>query len=161
MAKAPKIPKTTALRALDAAGVAYGLHLYPYEARGGTRVSSAALGVDEHIVIKTLVFETDAGTPVVVLMHGDHEVSAKALARALDVKGTSPCAPAVAERHTGFQVGGTSPFGTRKALPVLVEASILDLPQVFVNGGRRGLLVDLASAAFVTVLGARPVHVAR
>ncbi|MCB9524820.1 MAG: aminoacyl-tRNA deacylase [Myxococcales bacterium] len=156
-----KFPVTAATRALKAARVAHTPHLYEYVERGGTAASSAALGVDEHRVIKTLIFQTDAGDPLVVLMHGDRAVSAKELARHLAVKTVEPCDPAVAERHSGYQVGGTSPFGLRKPLPVYVEASILDLPQVYVNGGKRGFLVQLDPQAFVQALGAQPVAVAR
>ncbi len=155
-----KTPKTRALRALDAAGVAYGLHPYDYVPRGGTRASSEALGVDEHVVVKTLVFEAE-GKPVVVLMHGDRQVSGKALARHLGVKTAQPSDPAVAERHSGYQVGGTSPFGTRKPLPVVVQRTVLELERVYVNGGRRGLLVALDPRAFVDVLGAVPADVAQ
>jgi Cys-tRNA(Pro) deacylase len=156
-----KVPKTRALRVLEAAGVAYGLHPYDYVPRGGTRASSDALGIDEHTVVKTLVFEVDGKKPVVVLMHGDCQVSGKALARHLGVKTALPADPAVAERHTGYQVGGTSPFGTRKPLPVVVQDSVLELDRVYVNGGRRGLLVDVAPRVFVEVLRAEPVDVAQ
>jgi Cys-tRNA(Pro) deacylase len=156
-----KPAKSRAQRALDAAGIVYGLHPYDYVLKGGTKASSAALGVDEHVVIKTLVFETGDRKPLLVLMHGDREVSGKALARHLGVKTVAPCAPDVAERHTGFQVGGTSPFGTRKPLPVYVEASVLGLPRVYVNGGARGLLVDVSPEVFVTLLDAAAVDVAR
>ena len=152
---------TAALRALDAAKVAYSEHPYDYVERGGTAASSAALGVDEHAVIKTLVFETDARKPLVVLMHGDRSVSAKELARFLGVKSVAPCDPATAERHSGYRVGGTSPFGLRKPLPIYVEHTVLALPQVWLNGGRRGLLVQLAPQALVDVLGATAGWVAR
>ncbi len=154
-------PVTPAIRALKAAGVPYTPHQYAYVPRGGTAASAAALGVDEHTVIKTLVLQTDAGDAVVVLMHGDRAVSTRALARHLGVKGVEPCEPATAQRHSGYQVGGTSPFGLRKALPVFVERSVLALPTVRVNGGKRGFLVALAPQAFVDVLGATPVDVAR
>lgn len=156
-----KAPKTRAIRALDAAGVPYGLHPYAYVSRGGTRASSEALGVDEHVVVKTIVCLADGKEPVIVLMHGDKQVSGKALARHLGVKSAGPADPAVAERHTGYQVGGTSPFGTRKPLPIVVQESVLGLERVFVNGGRRGLLVDLAPSIFVEVLGAVPADVAQ
>jgi Cys-tRNA(Pro) deacylase len=158
---AKKTPKTQALRALEDARVSFGLHPYEYVPRGGTRASSEALGVDEHIVVKTLVFEVDGKKPVVVLMHGDRQVSGKALARYLGVKNAAPADPAVAERHTGYQVGGTSPFGTRKPLPVVVQASVLALPRVYVNGGRRGLLVDVDPQVFVELLGAVAAEVAQ
>jgi Cys-tRNA(Pro) deacylase len=156
-----KWPTTAAVRALRAAGVEYTPHLYDYVPRGGTAASAAALGVDEHAVVKTLVFRDDRGAPLIVLMHGDREVSAKALARHLGVRAVVPCEPDEALRHSGYQVGGTSPFGLRKPIPIYVEQSILALPRVFVNGGKRGFLVALAPAAFVSVLGASPVDAAR
>jgi len=136
------------------------VHSYAYEPRGGTRVSSQALGVDEHAVIKTLVMETDAKSPLIVLMHGDCEVSVKQLARTLKVKSVRPCDPKVADRHSGYQVGGTSPFGTRKIMPVYVEASILELDQIYINGGKRGMLVSLNPADLEKVLDVTPVSVA-
>jgi len=148
-------PKTTAIRCLLKHGISYEVFTYPYEDKGGTRASSRALGVDEHGVIKTLVMETDAKDPLIVLMHGDREVSTKQLARAIGVKSVSPCEPKVADRHSGYRVGGTSPLGTRRAMPVYAEASIFDLDQIHINGGRRGLLVrvdpnDLHKALDVT-----------
>lgn len=148
---------TTATRLLRQHGVEYTEHLYRYEERGGTRRSSSELGVDEHHVVKTLVMEDDTGAALIVLMHGDREVDTKALARAAACKSVRPCRPEVAEHQTGYQVGGTSPFGTRRRLPVYVERSVLDLPRVYVNGGRRGFLVSLAPAVFVDLLGAVPV----
>ncbi|MEZ5288885.1 MAG: Cys-tRNA(Pro) deacylase [Vicinamibacterales bacterium] len=136
-------------------------HPYRYEEKGGTRVSSRELGVDEHQVIKTLVMEDDTRRPLIVLMHGDREVSTKNLARQIGAKSVTPCAPAVADRHTGYQVGGTSPFGTRKPMPVYVERSILDLPRLFVNGGRRGYLIALSPADLVRVLSPTPVEAAQ
>ena len=156
-----KTPSTSALRWLRKHNIEHTVHPYDYVERGGTRASSTALGVDEHVVIKTLVFEDADNKPLIVLMHGDCEVSAKSLARAIGSKSATPCKPAVAQKHSGYQVGGTSPFGTRKALPVYVESSILDLDAVFVNGGARGLLVCLAPTVFTTRLGATPVGVAR
>ena len=156
-----KTPSTPALRWLRSAGIDHSVHPYDYVERGGTRASAAALGVEEHVVIKTLVFEDADGSPLVVLMHGDREVSAKALARALGTRSTAPCAPATAQRHSGYQVGGTSPFGLRKPLPVYVERTILDLESVYVNGGARGLLVRIDPRHFVQTLGATPVSVAR
>jgi Cys-tRNA(Pro) deacylase len=132
-----------AIRALRAAGVAFVPHLYPYEPRGGTRASSAALGVPEHSVVKTLIFETERGEPLCILMHGDREVSVKQLARAIGARSVAPCAPEVADRHSGYQVGGTSPFGLRRAMPIYVQSTILDLPRVYLNGGARGFLVEL------------------
>src|SRR5512138_3507407 len=147
-----KAPSTPATRLLREKGVAYTEHLYRYEERGGTRVSSRELGVDEHAVVKTLVMQDDAGEPLVVLMHGDREVSTKALARQLGRKAVEICRPEVANRHSGYQVGGTSPFGTRKVMPVYVERTILELPRLYVNGGSRGFLVGLAPADLVRVL---------
>ena len=153
-------PVTAAVRALREHGVAFTHHPYDYEERGGTEVSARALGVDEHAVIKTLVMEDDAGHPLVVLMHGDREVSTRNLARFLGVKNVAPCAPAVADRHSGYQVGGTSPFGTRRAMPVYMERSIAELPRVYINGGRRGYLVGMTSADLVRALCPVPVDVA-
>lgn len=140
---------TPATRFLSASGVLFTLHEYDYEAHGGTRVSSQKLGVDEHAVVKTLVFEDDTKAPLLVLMHGDRQVSTKALARALGVKSVQPCKPEVAQRHTGYLVGGTSPFGTKKALTVYCERSITTLPKLFINAGRRGLLCSLTPDALV------------
>ena len=136
-------------------------HSYHYEERGGTSVSARELGVDEHMVIKTLVMQDERKQPLLVLMHGDREVSTKNLARQIGAKTVEPCDPAVAERHTGYQVGGTSPFGTRKALPVYVERSILDLPRIYINGGKRGFLVALAPADLVRVLSPTTVEAAQ
>ncbi len=137
---------TAAIRFLRKHGVAFTEHEYRYEDRGGTRVSARELGVDEHAVIKTVVMEDERKQPLIVLMHGDREVSTRELARQIDRKKVVPCAPEVAERHTGYQVGGTSPFGTRKSLPIYMEQSISELPRVYINGGRRGFLVGLAPA---------------
>ena len=147
-----RLPVTAAVRVLRAHGVAFTDHPYDYEERGGTAVSARELGVPEHQCIKTLVMEDDAKRPLVVLMHGDREVSTKSLARHLGVKTVAPCAPAVADRHSGYQVGGTSPFGTRRAMPVYMQSTIATLPRVYVNGGRRGYLVGLAPADVVRVL---------
>jgi Cys-tRNA(Pro) deacylase len=151
---------TPALRVLRQHGVAFTGHEYAYEERGGTRVSARALGVPEHHVVKTLVMEDERGAPLLVLMHGDREVSTKALARQLGRKSIAPCSPDTAHRHTGYLVGGTSPFGTRKPLPVYVERSLFDLERVYVNGGRRGFLVSLAPADLARVLQPTPVDVA-
>jgi Cys-tRNA(Pro) deacylase len=145
---------------LRAHGVAFTNHPYTYEERGGTAVSARELGVDEHAVIKTLIMQDDAARPLVVLMHGDREVSTKALARIVGVKSIAPCAPAVADRHSGYQVGGTSPFGTRKAMPTYAERSITELPYVYVNGGRRGYLVGMKPAELLRVLQPTLVDVA-
>jgi Cys-tRNA(Pro) deacylase len=150
-------PVTAAVRALREHGVTFTHHLYTYEERGGTAVSARELGLPEHAIIKTLVMEDDAGRPLVVLMHGDREVSTKALARSLGVKTIAICAPQVADRHSGYQVGGTSPFGTRRAMPTYLERSIGALPMLYVNGGRRGYLVGMKPADLITVL--RPMEV--
>ena len=139
----PKHPVTMAIRALRAAGVAFTPHLYDWEPHGGTRASAEALGVDEHAVIKTLIFEDDARRPLSILMHGDREVSAKNLARAIGCKAVAPCAPAIADRHSGYQVGGTSPFGLRRAMPIYMQRTIVELPSIYINGGARGFLVSL------------------
>lgn len=152
--------ETPATRFLAAHHVAFTLHEYEYEEKGGTRVSSRKLGVDEHQVIKTLVFEDEAKRPLLVLMHGDRQVSAKALARQLGVKAVQPCKPEVAQRHTGYQVGGTSPFGTKKPLEVCCERSITTLPRLFINAGGRGFLCSLAPAELVRVLSPRLVDCA-
>ncbi len=132
-----------AIRALRAGKVEFVPHLYAWEPRGGTAASSAALGVDEHAVIKTLIFEDDRKQPLCILMHGDREVSTKNLARAIGTKTVQPCAPEVADRHSGYQVGGTSPFGLRRAMPVYMQRTILDLPRIYINGGARGFLVAI------------------
>ncbi|HEY0482529.1 MAG TPA: aminoacyl-tRNA deacylase [Kofleriaceae bacterium] len=139
----PRHPVTMAIRALRAAGVGFVPHLYAWEPRGGTRASSEALGIPEHSVIKTLIFETERGEPLCILMHGDREVSAKQLARVIGTKAVAPCAPEVADRHSGYQVGGTSPFGLRRAMPVYMQSTILELPRIYINGGARGFLVEL------------------
>jgi Cys-tRNA(Pro) deacylase len=155
-----KTPSTPATRLLRERGVPYTEHPYRYEEHGGTAVSSRELGVDEHAVVKTLVMEDDRGAPLVVLMHGDREVSTKALARQLGRKSVQICKPEVAQRHSGYLVGGTSPFGTRKQMPVYVERSILALERMYVNGGSRGFLVGIAPAELVRVLAPTPVDVA-
>jgi Cys-tRNA(Pro) deacylase len=151
---------TPAVHALRRHNVPFTEHPYRYEEHGGTSVSSRELGVPEHIVVKTLVMQDADRMPLIVLMHGDREVSTKALARAIGAKAIEPCRPDVAEKHTGYLVGGTSPFGTRKSLPVYVERTVLALELVYVNGGRRGFLVALNPKAFVDVLNATPVEVA-
>ena len=132
--------------------VDYTEHFYDYVEHGGTTVSSSALGVDEHHVVKTLVMETDAGDPLIVLMHGDRKVSTRELARVAGVKRIFPCKPEVAQRHSGYLVGGTSPFGTRKPLPIYMERSINALPAIYINGGRRGLLVKIRTQDLVKAL---------
>lgn len=153
----PKHPVTMAIRALRAANVAFQPHLYAWEPHGGTRASSEALGVDEHAVVKTLIFEDEARQPLCVLMHGDREVSAKNLARAIGCKTVAPCAPAVADRHSGYQIGGTSPFGLRRAMPIYVQRTIFDLPAIYINGGARGFLVEIEPREIERVL--RPTFV--
>ncbi len=153
-------PSTPATRLLRESGVAYTEHPYRYEDRGGTAASARELGVDEHAVVKTLVMEDDAGAPLVVLMHGDREVSTKALARQIGARSVRICRPEVANRHSGYQVGGTSPFGTRRKMPVYLERSVLELPCIYVNGGSRGFLVGIAPADAVRLLGPTLVDVA-
>lgn len=152
---------TAAVRVLLAAGVAFSDHFYEYREHGGTAWAAEALGVPEPAVVKTLVMQDEQRRPLVVLMHGDREVSTRALARALGVKTVAPCPPDVAERHSGYRVGGTSPFGLRKPLPVYMEASIAELERLYVNGGKRGYLVGLAGAALARVLAPTPVDVAQ
>jgi len=153
-------PVTSAVRVLRQHGVPFEPRLYTYEARGGTRVSARELGVPEHHVVKTLVFEDERKQPLCILMHGDREVSAKNLARQLEKKSVAPCAPEVADRHSGYQVGGTSPFGLRRAMPVYVERSILSLERIYINGGARGFLVGIEPRVLIDVLHAQPVDVA-
>jgi Cys-tRNA(Pro) deacylase len=155
-----KIPTTPAILALKAQAVDFTLHLYQYEEKGGTKVSASKLGVDEHCVIKTLVMEDETAQPLIILMHGDREVSTKALARSLGVKSIVPCKPAVAQKHTGYQVGGTSPFGTKKIIPVYMEKSIAALPKIFINVGSRGLLAQMSPAELVRLLKPEMVSVA-
>jgi Cys-tRNA(Pro) deacylase len=155
-----KIPATPTSRLLKQAGIAFTPHLYSYEERGGTAVSARELGVDEHAVIKTLIMEDDSQQPLIVLMHGDREVSTKALARELGVKSVAPCAPETARRHSGYQVGGTSPFATRKILPLYMERSIAELGQIYINGGKRGFLVELTPQVVIELLKPKLVKVA-
>ena len=153
-------PVTMAVRVLRQHGVQFEPHLYAWEPRGGTRASAEQLRVDEHLVIKTLIFEDERKQPLCILMHGDKEVSAKNLARTLQKKSVGPCAPEVADRHSGYQVGGTSPFGLKRSMPVYVERSILALARVYINGGARGFLVALAPSDLTRVLKPTPVDVA-
>jgi Cys-tRNA(Pro) deacylase len=155
-----KYPVTLAVRALRAANVEFDPFLYPWEPHGGTRASSEALGVDEHLVVKTLIFEDDTKHPLCILMHGDREVSAKRLARIIGARSVAPCAPSIADRHSGYQVGGTSPFGLRRAMPIYMQRTILELPRIYINGGARGFLVGLASQDVVRVLSPTLVDVA-
>ncbi len=147
-----KTPVTPAVRLLREAGVEFTPHLYRYEERGGTAISARELGVDEHAVIKTLILEDDEKNPLVVLMHGDRQVSVRELARLIGARSVSPCAPAVADRHSGYQVGGTSPFGTRREMPVYMEETILGIPRIYINGGKRGFLVGLDPREALRVL---------
>jgi len=158
MARKEHVSETPATAFLKKHGVAHTEHVYEYLEHGGTRASAQALGVDEHHVVKTLVMEDDAKRPLIVLMHGDREVSTKNLARQAGVKRIEPCQPEVAQRHSGYQIGGTSPFGTRKAMPVYVERTILDLPRIYINGGRRGFLVGIDPKALARVLHVTPVE---
>ena len=151
---------TPAIHHLRERQVAFSEHEYRYEERGGTAVSARELGVDEHSVIKTLVMEDERKKPLIVLMHGDREVSTKNLARQIGAKTITPCVPEAAQRHTGYMVGGTSPFGTRKPLPVYMEKTVADLDRIYINGGRRGLLVSLAPSDLARVLAPTPVDAA-
>ncbi|WP_018151668.1 Cys-tRNA(Pro) deacylase [Leeia oryzae] len=150
--KDDKYPVTTAVRALRAANVQFTPFLYEYVEKGGTRASSEALGVAEHLVIKTIVFEDESKQPLIVLMHGDMDVSAQALARLIGKKKITPCQPETANKHTGYLVGGTSPFGTRKSMPVYAEASIQALDTFWINGGKRGFLVKMSPRDLLQVL---------
>ena len=160
MAKAKHVSETPATQLLRERGIAFSEHVYDYVEHGGTAESARQLGVDEHAVVKTLVMQDDAGEPVIVLMHGDCTVSTKNLARQIQRKRIEPCKPEVAQRFTGYLVGGTSPFGTRRKMPLYVERSVLDLPTILVNGGRRGYLVGIAPGVLLDVLGAVPVDCA-
>jgi len=158
--KTVHISETPATQWLKRQGVAFTEHPYDYVEHGGTAESARQLGVDEHEVVKTLVMQDEHARPLVVLMHGDREVSTKNLARAIGAKGIEPCQPEVAQRHSGYLIGGTSPFGTRKAMPVFVQRSVLGLERILINGGRRGFLVGIAPAVLVEVLAAQPVDCA-
>ena len=154
-----KIPATPAVRVLRAQGVSFTPRPYDYEDKGGTAVAARELKVDEHRVIKTLVLEDETKSPLVVLMHGDRQVSTRELARQIGARSVVPCAPETAQKHTGYLVGGTSPFGTRKAMPVFVEESILALERIYLNGGKRGYLVGIDPREVVRLLSATPVRV--
>lgn len=160
MAKKDHVSETPATQWLRQHCVTFSEHLYDYEEHGGTSVSSRELGVDEHAVVKTLIMQDEKAQPLVVLMHGDCKVSTKNLARQIGCKSVEPCKPEVANRHSGFLIGGTSPFGTRKQMPVYVEESILALERIYINGGRRGYLVGIAPAVLSGELGAKPVQCA-
>lgn len=155
-----KFSTTPAVLALKAQNADFTLHSYPYEERGGTKTAASKLMIDEHRIIKTLVMEDETGKPFIILMHGDKEVSTKSLARAIGTKSVAPCNPAVAEKHTAYKVGGTSPFGTKKALPIYMEQTIADLPEIFINAGSRGLLARMPSAELMRILKPIAVSVA-
>jgi Cys-tRNA(Pro) deacylase len=160
MSKSRHVSETPATQFLRRHGVAFGEHPYDYVEHGGTAESARQLGVDEHQVVKTLVMEDEHAKPLIVLMHGDRTVSTKNLARQIGAKRVEPCKPEVANRHSGYLIGGTSPFGTRKTMPVYVESSILELEQIWLNGGRRGFLVSIAPAVLTSLLDAKPVQCA-
>ncbi|MBQ0958950.1 aminoacyl-tRNA deacylase [Ideonella sp. 4Y11] len=161
MAKKDKhVSETPATQWLKAQGIAYTEHPYDYVDHGGTAESAKQLGWDEHAVVKTLVMQDEQAEPLIILMHGDRQVSTKNLAREIGVKSVEPCKPEVAQRHSGYLVGGTSPFGTRKLMRVFVEAGVLDLPRILINGGKRGYLVGIEPAVLSGPLGARAVRCA-
>jgi len=160
MSRKEHISETPATQYLRRQRIVFSEHPYQYEEHGGTTVSARELGVDEHQVVKTLVMQDEAGKPLIVLMHGDCKVSTKNLARQIGCKSVEPCTPEVAQRHSGYQVGGTSPFGTRKTMPVYVEQGILGLERIYINGGRRGYLVGIAPSVLTATLGAQAVQCA-
>jgi Cys-tRNA(Pro) deacylase len=160
MAKKEHVSETPATQWLKRHGIVFSEHPYDYEEHGGTEVSSRELGVDEHHVVKTLIMQDETAKPLVVLMHGDCKVSTKNLARQIGCKSVEPCKPDVANRHSGYLIGGTSPFGTRKAMPVYVEQGILELERIYINGGRRGYLVGIAPAVLTQALAAVAVNCA-
>jgi len=154
------VSETPATQLLRKQRIAFGEHPYDYVEHGGTAESARQLGVDEHAVVKTLVMQDEAGKPLIVLMHGDGKVSTRNLARQTGRKRIESCPPEAAQRHSGYLIGGTSPFATRKAMPVYAEASVFDLPTIWINGGRRGFLVSIAPRVLVDLLGAQPVNCA-
>ncbi|MGA7982800.1 MAG: aminoacyl-tRNA deacylase [Chromatiaceae bacterium] len=158
---ARKEPVTQAVRTLRAAAVAFDGHPYDYVKGGGTAQFARSQGVDEHLVVKTLIMEDEDGRPIIVLMHGDLQVSTRALARELGAKQVRPCDPMTANRHSGYQVGGTSPFGTRRTMPVYCEASIAELPRIYINGGRRGYIISLRTQDALRLLKPRLVKVSQ
>ena len=158
--KTAHVSETPATQWLRQHRVDYTEHVYDYVEHGGTAESARQLGVDEHAVIKTLVMQDERAQPLIVLMHGDKQVSTKNLARGIACKSVEPCKPDVAQRHSGYMVGGTSPFGTKKAIPVYVESSVLELERICINGGRRGYLVGIAPRVLTELLGAKPVQCA-
>ena len=158
--KGSHVSQTPATQLLKRAGVEFSEHPYDYVEHGGTAESARQLGVPEHLVIKTLVMQDERAAPLIVLMHGDRQVSTKNLAREIGVKSVEPCKPEVAQRHSGYLIGGTSPFGTKKVMPVCVQATVLALPRIYINGGQRGFLVGLAPAVLTQLLSARAVNCA-
>src|SRR5580698_4505832 len=160
MSKSRHVSETPATQFLRRHQIAFGEHPYDYVEHGGTEESAKQLGVDEHRVVKTLIMEDDHAKPRIVLMHGDRTVSTKNLARQIGAKRVEPCKPEVASRHSGYLIGGTSPFGTRKAMPVYVESTVLELERVLLNGGRRGFLVSIEPVVLTTLLDAKPVQCA-
>lgn len=158
--KTARVSETPATQLLRRSGVVFSEHVYEYLEHGGTAESARRLGADEHSVVKTLVMQDEKGAPLIVLMHGDRQVSTKNLARAIGTKSVEPCTPQAAERASGYQVGGTSPFATRRAMPVYVEATILGLERIFINGGRRGYLIGIAPGVLSELVGATPVSCA-
>lgn len=160
LSKKEHVSETPATQLLRKKGAVFSEHPYAYEEHGGTSVSSRELGVEEHEVVKTLIMQDEHAKPMVVLMHGDKTVSTKNLARQIACKSVEPCKPEVAQRHSGYMIGGTSPFGTKKAMPVYVEASILDLEKIYLNGGRRGYLIGIAPALLLDILSAKAVNCA-
>lgn len=158
--RSPHVSETLATQFLRQHRIAFSEHVYDYVEHGGTAESARQLGVPEREVVKTLVMQDEKARPLIVLMHGDRQVSLKELARQIPCKKVEPCKPEVAQRHSGYMVGGTSPFGTRKTMPVFLEASILELPKICINGGRRGYLVGIDPRVLPELIGARPVHCA-
>ena len=158
--KGAHVSETPATQWLRRHGVSFTEHVYEYVEHGGTAESARQLGVDEHAVVKTLVMQDERAQPLIVLMHGDKQVSTKNLGRAIGAKSVEPCKPEVAQRHSGYLVGGTSPFGTKRAMPVYVEETVLALPRICINGGRRGYLLGVAPGVLTELLAARPVHCA-
>jgi Cys-tRNA(Pro) deacylase len=155
-----KFPTTQAIRSLKHHKIAFSIQTYTYEEKGGTAVAARELNLDEHRVVKTLVMEDENGHPFLILMHGDNKVSTKALARALGVKTVSPCDPKVAQKHTGYFVGGTSPFGTKKPLRIYIEKTIIDLKKIYINAGKRGLLAEISPNDLMKTLNPTAVNVA-
>ncbi|MFZ6799604.1 Cys-tRNA(Pro) deacylase [Undibacterium sp. Di24W] len=160
MAKKEHVSETPATQLLRKREAVFTEHPYAYEEHGGTAVSARELGVEEHSVVKTLIMQDEHAKPLVVLMHGDKTVSTKNLARQIGCKSVEPCKPEVAQRHSGYMIGGTSPFGTKKAMPVYVESSVLELEKIYLNGGRRGYLIGIAPALLLDILMAKAVHCA-